>query len=157
MPFTRKQCIYLLEHYLATKSYADTITLPPSPDLSLLDYFSWGYLKDKIFETAVPNKNCVKELWKKFNESRPTTSLWYSKIFDDGHSCAKMFWEPSSNTFCKIKSFSFLQCSVFVGCELSDCVLNDTPCIKIEKSIVMISRQTPVPLNCLLSFLFFLS
>ncbi len=46
-----------------------------------------------------------------------TYSVRYSKIFDDGQSCAKMFWEPSSNTLCKIKSFSSLQCSVFVGCE----------------------------------------
>ncbi len=53
----------------------------------------------------------VKELRKKFNESRLIPSVWDSEIFDDGHSCAKMFWEPSSNTFCKIKSFSFLQIS----------------------------------------------
>ncbi len=57
----------------------------------------------------------VKELRKKFNESRLTPSVWYSKIFDDGRSCAKMFCEPSSNTFCKIKSFSFLQCSFLSG------------------------------------------
>ncbi len=73
-----------------------------------IKFLKWPYQMRTYF---------VKELRKKFNESCLTPSVWYSKIFDNGHSCAKMFWEPSSNTFCKIKSFSFLQYSVFVECE----------------------------------------
>ncbi len=78
---------------------------PPAVRIVPLDYFLWGYLKDKIFEMAVPNENVLRQ---RITEGiRLTPSVW----------CAKMFWEPSSSTFCKIKSFSFLQCSVFVGCE----------------------------------------
>ncbi len=50
MPFTRKQHIYLLERYLATKSYADTIAA-----------FTTEY-KDAQF----PNKSSISRLVKKF-------------------------------------------------------------------------------------------
>ncbi len=53
MPFTRKQRIYLLERYLATKSYADTIAA-----------FTAEYEN-----TQVPNKSSISHLVKKFRET----------------------------------------------------------------------------------------
>ncbi len=50
MPFTRKERIYLLERYLATKSYAETITV-----------FTTEYE-----DAQVPNKSSISRLVKKF-------------------------------------------------------------------------------------------
>jgi hypothetical protein len=33
---------------------------PRSPDITLLDYFLWGYIKDKVFSTPVPGTTNLK-------------------------------------------------------------------------------------------------
>ncbi len=87
-----------------------------SPDSSPLDYFLWGYLKDKIFETAVPNEDVLRQrITEEIQRIPPHTLRMVFQNLRRRDSCAKMFWEPSSNTFCKIKSFSFLP--LFVGWE----------------------------------------
>ncbi len=54
MPFTRKQCIYLIERHLATKSYAGTIAV-----------FTTEYE-----DAQVPNKSSISRLVKKCCEMR---------------------------------------------------------------------------------------
>ncbi len=105
-------CGFFSDRLVSTSLTPQSGFVPPGlflvEDTWLITFLKWSY-RMRTFS--------AKELWKKVNESRLTPSVWYSEVFDDGHSCAKMFWEPSSNTFYKIKPFSFLQCSVFVGCE----------------------------------------
>ncbi len=59
MPFTRKQHIYLLERYLAMKSYADTIAV-----------FTTEYE-----DAQVRNKSSISQLVKKFRETRSVMNV----------------------------------------------------------------------------------
>ncbi len=77
MPFTHKQLIYLLEYYLATKSYAD-----------MIDAFTTEYE-----DAQVPNKSPISWLVKKFREmgsvmnapkNRMCTVLTPEKVEENG-------------------------------------------------------------------------
>ncbi len=64
-PHTLKELMVMLRGFFDDR-FVSTGRYPPphhhhhhSPNLSPLDYFLWGYLKDKIFETAVPNENVL--------------------------------------------------------------------------------------------------
>ncbi len=91
MPFTGKQCFYLLERYLATKSYADMNTT-----------FTAEY-KD----TQVPNKSSVSRLVKKFRETwsvmnatknRMHTMLTSEKVEEIGAT----FSDTPHSSICKV-------------------------------------------------------
>ncbi len=52
----------MLRGFFGDRLVSTVFTPPPRrPELFPLDYFLWGYLKDKIFETAAPNENVLRQ------------------------------------------------------------------------------------------------
>ncbi len=51
-PHTSKESMAMLCEFFGDRLVSTGLCISASPDLSYLDFFLWGYLKDKIFETG---------------------------------------------------------------------------------------------------------
>lgn len=63
-PHTARETMALLRDLFPNKlisRFADLPWPPRSPDLTPMDFFLWGYLKSKVYETAPPTISALKE------------------------------------------------------------------------------------------------
>ncbi len=59
-PHMSKELMAMLHGFFGDRLISTGLSSPPHClNLPPTDYFLWGYLKDKIFETAVPNVNVL--------------------------------------------------------------------------------------------------